>query len=80
VRMDKGRRFGSKSSRRASLPSNMSIDIDNESSSGSTMRNSVSTPPSDSKILDRKSSGGSSGKASRSFFAAFRSKSNEPKS
>jgi hypothetical protein len=34
VRMDKGRRFGSKSSRRASLPSNMSIDIDNESSSG----------------------------------------------
>ncbi|CAK9232504.1 unnamed protein product [Sphagnum troendelagicum] len=82
VRMDKGRRFGSKSSRRASLPSNVSIDIDNESSSGLTVRNSVSTPPSDSKMLDRKSSGGSSGKgmSSRSFFAAFRSKSNEPKS
>jgi len=38
------------------------LNIQNGDSTGSTMRNSVSTPPSDSKMLDCKSSGGSSGK------------------
>jgi hypothetical protein len=82
VKIEKGRQNGSlsKNSKRASVISNVSMDVDDESSPGLSVRSSLPTPPSDSKMLDGKSSGGSSGKASRSFFAAFRSKTNEAKS
>ncbi|CAM6027507.1 unnamed protein product [Sphagnum balticum] len=71
VKIEKGRQNGShsKNSKRASVISNVRLSV----------RSSLPTPPSDSKMLDGKSSGGSSGKASRSFFAAFRSKTNEAK-